>query len=60
MKKNRILTLEEVRKRLEPFKLTEVAKATHIDYMRLFQTIKGTRPAYYDDVKKLSDYLEAL
>ena len=55
-----MLTLEEVRKRLEPFKLTEVAKATRIDYMRLFQTIKGTRPAYYGDVKKLSDYLDAL
>ena len=55
-----MLTLEEIRKRLEPFKLTEVAKATRIDYMRLFQTIKGMRPAYYDDVKKLSDYLESL
>lgn len=55
-----MLTLDEVREKLKPFKLTEVAKATCIDYMRLFQTIKGTRPAYYDDVKKLSDYLEAL
>ena len=55
-----MLTLEQIKERLKPFKLTEVSKATRIEYMRLFQTIKGTRPAYYDDVKKLSDYLQQL
>ena len=60
MRIKKIMTLETIKERLKSMNLRVVSHDVGIEYMRLWQTVKGNRNAYYEDVKKLSDYLESL
>jgi hypothetical protein len=55
-----MLTLEQIKERMIPMNLRVVSSATGISYNRLWMTLNGRkRNVNYDDVVKLSDYLEA-
>lgn len=55
-----MLTLEQIRKRLEPMNLALVAKACGIHYNTLYRLAKTDANVSYETVKKLSDYLTEL
>lgn len=54
-----MLTLDEVKSRLEDCNLKAVSEKAGVHYNALYRMMRGgTHPAY-ETVKKLSDYLEA-
>lgn len=52
-----MLTLEEVRTKLESHNLRAVARRTGIPYMRVWRAVRRDLPVNYEVVKKLSDFL---
>lgn len=55
-----MMTLETVKRRLEPMNLRRVAQETGIHENALYRLMRDkTRPSY-ETVKRLSDWLEAL
>lgn len=54
-----MLTLEQIKERLQDSNLAKVAQKAGIHYNSLYGLMKGRNPSY-DTVKKLSDYLEGL
>jgi hypothetical protein len=56
-----MLTLEQIKERMKPMNLIAVSNMTGIKYNRLWMTLNGRkRNVNYEDVVKLSDYLESL
>lgn len=53
-----MLTLEEVRRRLEPMNLQYVSRETGLHPNALYRIASGKTGARYETVKKLSDWLE--
>jgi len=53
-----MLTLEEVKKRLEHMNLSSVARETGLHPNALYRIVSGKTGARYETVKKLSDWLE--
>lgn len=55
------MTLEEVQDALKNMSIRavccEIWGESQSKYERIVKTIRGKRPAYYDDIKALSDYL---
>lgn len=55
-----MLTLEEVKRRLEPMNLSHVAFKADINVTVLYRTMNGSTTPKYETVKKLSDWLEGI
>jgi predicted transcriptional regulator len=54
-----MLTLEQIKQKLEDANLKRVAEKAGVHYNSLYGLMRGRNPSY-DTVKKLSDYLEGL
>ncbi len=54
-----MLTLDEIKKRLEPMNLQRVAKETGLHPNVLYRISAGGEGARYETVKRISDWLEA-
>ena len=52
-----MLTLEEIKSKLEIANLSKVSRESGINYTKLYRLVNGSDPAY-SVVKQLSDYLE--
>jgi len=52
-----MLTLEEVRTKLENHNLRAVARKVGVPYMRVWRAVRRDAPVNYEVVKKLSDFL---
>lgn len=53
-----MMTLEQIKKELENYKLNRVAAEAGVDKHTLYRMMKeGTKPSY-ETVKKISDWLE--
>ncbi len=59
-KERKMLTLEEIKKRLAESNLKAVAEKAGVHYNSLYRLAKADANPSYDTVKKLSDYLERL
>lgn len=55
---NKNMTLEQVKKALQNYKLNRVAKAAGVDRHVLYRMMKEDAKPTYETVKKLSDWLE--
>lgn len=56
MKPKTILTIEEVRRRIDVYKPAVVMKHTNLSYAALY-SVKSGRDVKYSTVKKLSDFI---
>jgi len=52
------MDIEQIREKLKPFKLTEVAKATGMNYSVLRNIAVGASRPTYDDVQKIIAFLK--
>jgi hypothetical protein len=56
-----MMTLEQIQERMKVMNLRVVSSQTGIKYSRLWMTLNGRkRNVNYDDVVRLSNYLESL
>lgn len=55
-----MLTLDQIRKRLEPMNIQYVSRETGLHPNALYRIMKGKTSARYETVKKLSDWLEGM
>lgn len=55
-----MMTLEKVKKELENYNLTRVARAAGVDRHVLYRVVKENAKPSYETVKRLSDWLEGL
>jgi len=53
-----MMTLDKVKKELENYNLTRVARASGVDRHVLYRVVKENAKPSYETVKKLSDWLE--
>tara|TARA_A100000172_G_scaffold52540_1_gene33245 strand:+ start:2811 stop:2978 length:168 start_codon:yes stop_codon:yes gene_type:complete len=53
-----MLTLEEIKARLEDVNLMAVSRKTGLTYPTVYNTIKKDSAPSYDTVRRLSNYLE--
>jgi len=52
------MTLEQIKRRLEPMNLSHVSRETGLHPNALYRIVSGKTSARYETVKKLSDWLE--
>lgn len=55
-----MMTLEQIRLRMDVANLTKLAEAAKVPYPKLYRLARGHGGADYDLVKTLSDYFEGL
>jgi predicted transcriptional regulator len=53
-----MLTLDEIKKRLEPMNLKAVAKETGISYNAIYRMAKGDTNPKYETVQKITKWIE--
>jgi len=53
-----MMTLEQIKRRLEPMNLSRVSRETGLHPNALYRIVSGKTSPRYETVKKLSDWLE--
>lgn len=54
-----MLTLDDIKKRLEPMNLRTVAKETGVSYNSIYRLANGQTQPKYETVQKVAQWLEA-